>query len=99
MEPPNAARWNGETALMWAAAEGHTDVVELLIREGTDVNATSKTGFSPLAFAVIQNDLESIGNLIQAGANATGAHAGRRDAAHRGRKKRPDAGRRVRLFA
>ena len=104
---PNAARWNGETALMltagaglvdsvellitkgarlevaesrrgqtalmWAAAEEHTDVVKLLIRQGADVNATSKTGFSPLAFAAIQNDLKSIDNLNQAGANATGA--------------------------
>ena len=57
----------GQTALMWAAAEGHTAVVELLIRKGADVNTTSQTGFTPLAFAVTRNDLESIANLIEAG--------------------------------
>ena len=46
----------GQTALMWAAAEGHGDVVAGLVEMGANVNAASKTGFTPLVFAVIKND-------------------------------------------
>ena len=34
--------WQGETALMWAAAEDHPEVVALLARSGADLNARSK---------------------------------------------------------
>lgn len=34
--------WRGQTPLMWAAAEGHTDVMKLLIEAGADVNARSR---------------------------------------------------------
>jgi ankyrin repeat protein len=41
----------GQNALMWAAAEGHPDVVDLLIKRGANVKAASKSGFTPLVFA------------------------------------------------
>ena len=50
----------GQTALMWAAAEGHSDVVAGLIEMGANVNAASRTGFTPLVFATIKNDVASI---------------------------------------
>jgi len=59
----------GQTALMWAAAEGHGDVVAGLVEMGANVNAASKTGFTPLVFAAIKNDGPSIKTLLQAGAN------------------------------
>jgi ankyrin repeat protein len=34
--------WRGQTPLMWAAAEGHTEVMKLLIEAGADVNARSR---------------------------------------------------------
>ena len=34
--------WQGETALMWAAAENHPEVVALLAKNGADLNAKSK---------------------------------------------------------
>src|SRR5690606_37714215 len=34
-------RWFGETALMWAAAENHAEVVRLLAAFGADVDARS----------------------------------------------------------
>jgi ankyrin repeat protein len=34
--------WQGETALMWAAAEDHPEVVKLLAARGADLNAKSK---------------------------------------------------------
>ena len=44
--------WRGQTALMWAAAEGHAAVVAPLVAVGADVDARSDGGFTPLAFAV-----------------------------------------------
>ena len=47
--PPRIGK--GQTALMWAAAEGHSDVVKLLIERGANVKATrnpaSRRWFSP----------------------------------------------------
>jgi len=58
-----------QTALMWAAAEGHDDVVTGLIEMGANVNATSKTGFTPIVFAAIKDDVPAIKTLLAAGAN------------------------------
>jgi ankyrin repeat protein len=54
---------------MWAAAEGHSDVVAALIEIGVNVKAVSKNGFSALVFAVTRNDVPSIKALLAAGAN------------------------------
>ena len=59
----------GQTPLMWAAAEGHSDVVEALIGLGADVKAASKGGFTPLVFAAIKNDANSVRSLLKAGAD------------------------------
>ncbi|PYR22234.1 MAG: hypothetical protein DMF95_31240 [Acidobacteria bacterium] len=59
----------GQTALMWAAAEGHSDVVAGLVGMGANVDAASGTGFTPLVFAAIRNDVASIKTLLDAGAN------------------------------
>ena len=41
---PNAAETvEGQTALMWAAAEGHLDVVDVLLRAGADPNLKART--------------------------------------------------------
>ena len=37
---------------MWAAAEGHVPVVELLVEFGADFRMRSNGGFTPLLFAV-----------------------------------------------
>ena len=65
----------GQTALMWAAAEGHSDVVGALIEIGAKVQAVSRTGFSPLVFAVTKNDVPSIKALLAAGADPNQAVA------------------------
>jgi ankyrin repeat protein len=52
---------------MWAAAEGHGDVVAALIEIGATPNAVSKSGFNALAFAVAKNDATSIRTLVAAG--------------------------------
>ena len=57
----------GQNALMWAAAEGHSDVVQTLIGLGADTKAASQSGFTPLIFAAAKNDGKSIRHLVAAG--------------------------------
>ena len=70
----------GQTALMWAAAEGHAAVVELLIEVGADFRARLASGFTPLLFAVREGHTDVVRALLEAGAdvNETVPVAGRR---------------------
>lgn len=43
-KPPDKGVFAGKNALMWAASQGRTDVVRLLIAAGVDVNYVSQTG-------------------------------------------------------
>ncbi len=56
-----------QTALMWAAAERHADVVQALIEAHADLKANSKQGFTAIHFAARVGDLESIKELLAAG--------------------------------
>jgi len=59
----------GQTALMWAAAEGHADVVQMLIEVGADFNARLSSGFTPLLFAIREGRLDAVRVLLKAGAD------------------------------
>jgi ankyrin repeat protein len=59
----------GQTALMWAAAEGHSDVVKALIDHGADIKAASKAGFNALVFSTLKDDVKSVGYELKAGAD------------------------------
>ena len=61
--------WRGQTALMWAAAEGHAAVVAPLAAAGADVDARSDAGFTPLAFAVRAGHARAVEALLRAGAD------------------------------
>jgi uncharacterized protein len=56
-----------QTAAMWAAAERQTQVLRTLIEVKADLNAHTKTGFTPLHFAARVGDLESARMLLDAG--------------------------------
>ncbi|HWF07748.1 MAG TPA: ankyrin repeat domain-containing protein [Bryobacteraceae bacterium] len=56
-----------QSALMWAAAERHPDVVKALIDAHADLKANTKQGFTALHFAAREGDLESVKELIAAG--------------------------------
>src|SRR4030095_15250879 len=56
-----------QTALMWAAAEGHTAVVRALIEAGADINATVDSGFTPFFFAVRDGHLGVVRAFLAAG--------------------------------
>jgi ankyrin repeat protein len=55
---------------MLAAGEGHVEVVEALIEAGGNVTASSKSGFTPLLFAVRNARIGTITLLLDHGANA-----------------------------
>ena len=56
-----------QTALMWAAAEHHPDVVKALIDAHADLKAHTKQGFTAMHFAAREGDLESVKLLLAAG--------------------------------
>jgi ankyrin repeat protein len=63
----------GQTALMWAAAEGHADVAQALIDGGADVRGRLASGFTPLLFAVREGHLDVVRLLLKAGADVNEA--------------------------
>jgi ankyrin repeat protein len=56
-----------QTALMWAAAERHPDVVKAFIDAHADLTANTKQGFTAIHFAARLGDLESVKELMAAG--------------------------------
>ncbi len=64
---------HGQTALMWATWEGHTDVVRTLLEHGTDVDARTTTGYTALLFAAREGDSETTEALLEAGADVNAA--------------------------
>ena len=69
----NAARPNGETALMRAASNGRLDAVKFLLDAGADVNAQRADGMTPLIYAAFFGHTDVVQLLIDSGAdlNAT----------------------------
>jgi ankyrin repeat protein len=58
-----------QTALMWAAAEHHPEVVRVLIDAKADLQARTRSGFTALHFAAREGDVESARLLLAAGVN------------------------------
>ena len=65
----------GQTALMWAAWEGHTEVVRALIEHGADVDARTTTGYTALLLAAREGDTDTTEALLEAGADVNEAAA------------------------
>jgi ankyrin repeat protein len=63
----------GQTALMWAAAEGHADVVQALIDAGADFRLRLASGFTPLLFAAREGRGSVVRVLLKAGADVNEA--------------------------
>ncbi len=58
-----------QTALMWATAEHHPNVVKALIDAHADLKAHTKPGFTALHFAAREGDQECVRVLLAAGVN------------------------------
>jgi ankyrin repeat protein len=65
------------TALLWAAQEGHTEIVDLLLDAGANVNFADSGGFTPLKQAVGESRLETMEHLLLRGADVN--HRGTSD--------------------
>lgn len=61
----------GQTPLRVSCAEGHLEVVELLIEYRADVNAVDATGATPLHLATMCGHARIIDYLIKAGCDTT----------------------------
>ena len=59
-----------QSALMWAAGEGYTPVVEKLLTSGARLDARSTGGFTAFLFAVRQGHIDTVKALLQSGADA-----------------------------
>ena len=59
----------GSTPLMHAAEQGSSDVVEILIEAGADVNMCDKIGITVFMIAASHGDEDCIQTLIAAGAD------------------------------
>lgn len=67
---PDERGGGGETALMLAAAKGATDVIEMLIARGADVNATTAVGNTALMMAAARGHVATVRVLVESGARA-----------------------------
>lgn len=65
----------GQTALMWAISERHSDVARVLVERGASTTVRSTGGYSPLLFAARVGDLESARLLLSRGASPNDAAA------------------------
>jgi uncharacterized protein len=78
-----------QTALMWAAAERHPNVLRTLVDAGADLQARTKKGFTALHFAAREGDLESTQLLLDAGVNVNIRSQPEASEAGRGRAENP----------
>ncbi|KAH8597784.1 hypothetical protein B0O99DRAFT_684495 [Bisporella sp. PMI_857] len=60
------SKW-GNTALMFAARYGHSEVVQLLVDSGADINTSNKYGLTPILLAGYANQLAVIDLLLKHG--------------------------------
>ena len=65
----NQAEKDGTTALHWAVQANRSDIVQVLVEAGADVNARNHFGATPLAVALIDGNSAIAEQLLKAGAN------------------------------
>ncbi len=63
----------GQTALMWAIAEGHRDVVRLMVVRGASRSLRTAGGFSAFLFAVREGHRDLVHEFLARGANVNEA--------------------------
>ena len=82
-----------QTALVWAAAEGHAAVVAELIKAGADFRTKLASGFTPLLFAARNGHIGVAKELVRAGVDPNERIDPHPDWRHTGygAKLRPDA--------
>lgn len=79
----NSVDGNGNTALTLAAANGHSDVVKMLIDSNANVNLASKSGNTPLHHAAANGHTSIISQLQAGGADINAENKNGQTALHR----------------
>jgi palmitoyltransferase len=59
----------GHTPLMWAAYQGDALTVDILLRFGSNINATDNTKLTPLHWAVVKGNKICIRKMLEYGGN------------------------------
>lgn len=59
----------GRRAMNWAAYHNHLAVLEYLLAKGANLDATNRSGFTPLHHAVESNAIEAVQLLLRSGAD------------------------------
>lgn len=67
----NSVDWDGLTALVPAANQGHEEIVKFLIEQGADLHAKDKDGVNPLMEASVMGHTAVVKMLLDAGASAS----------------------------
>ncbi|KAF9136793.1 palmitoyltransferase akr1 [Mortierella sp. GBA39] len=63
----------GHTSLMWAAYQGDSLSVDILLRQGARVDTRDREGFTPLHWAVVKGNRECLSKILKAGADVKAA--------------------------
>ncbi|KAF9429961.1 palmitoyltransferase akr1 [Podila epigama] len=71
--PVDSADTLGHTSLMWAAYQGDSLSVDILLRFGARVDTTDREGFTPLHWAVVKGNRECLSKILKAGGNVRAA--------------------------
>jgi ankyrin repeat protein len=58
----------GRTALIWAARQGHAEIVDVLVNAGADVRARDSFNLNALMMGALSGSLETVQLLLAAGA-------------------------------
>ena len=64
---------DGETALMHASSQGHTDIVKLLLANGADIETADENGYTALMMASLPGHTETVEILLANGVNIEAA--------------------------
>jgi hypothetical protein len=59
----------GATPLHYAAANGHVEIIHLLLQNGADVNARNNYGYTPLHYAARNGNVDILHLLVENGAD------------------------------
>lgn len=81
-EDPNATDFTGVSPIQAAAANNHTEIVELLFRAGASVNTRDRNMMTPLLSATIKGNLEIVRQLVDCGAEKAATDRNMRTAAY-----------------